>query len=149
MALRKTTRLVIIVATIIGLLLAVPTIGVLGAPRGSGSVNAVNVGVYLDSSCKVSCTAIDWGNIKPSDTVKQTVYVKNLGSTVLSLKLSTVSWNPVSAGSLITLSWNVGSQYWLRVGKVLPVTLTLIAAPNAGSLSDFSFAIVITGIQKS
>jgi len=141
--------LAIVMVAIIGLLLAMSTIGVLGAPRGSGRVRAVNVGVYLDSSCTVKCTAIDWGNINPGSAVTKTVYVKNLGSTALTLKLSTINWNPTTAASLITLSWNLNNYYRLSAGKIVPLRLTLKAASNTGILSDFSFVIVITGTQKS
>ncbi len=148
MAFRKTTMVAVILVAVVGLLLAVSTMGVLGAPRGSGKVQAVNVGVYSDSSCKVSCAVIEWGNIKPGGTVTQTVYVKNLGYSALSLKLSTGTWNPLKAAPLITLSWNVSSYYRLQVGQVVPVKLTLKAASNTGSLTDFSFSVVISGIQK-
>ena len=103
-ALRKTATMTIIAATMIGLFLMLSTIGVLGAPRGSGKVSAVNVGVYLDSSCTVNCTSIKWGTIDPGGAVAKTVYIKNLGSTLLALKMSTSNWDPRKAVSVITLS---------------------------------------------
>ncbi len=145
MAIRKTTLATVIIVAVVGLLLTVSTIGVLGAPKGSGKVQAVNVGVYSDAACTTSCSAIDWGHIKAGGVVTRIVHVKNLGSTVVSLRLSTSSWNPVKAASLITLSWNVSSSYQLQAGKVVPVLLSLKAAPSTGSLSDFSFNVVVTG----
>ncbi len=133
---------------IIGLLLALSTVAVLGAPRGRGTVSTVNVGVYLDSSCTVKCTGIDWGNIDPGSAVTKTVYVKNSGSTTLVLQLSTSDWNPTAAAALITLSWSLSNNYRLSAGKVVPVTLTLKAASDTGGLNDFNFVIAIIGTQK-
>jgi len=147
MAHQKTATIAVITITVIGLFLALSTIGALGAPRGSGRVRAVNVGVYLDSDCTISCTSINWGNINPGSTVTKTIYIKNLGSTTLSLQLSTINWKPRKAMSLITLSWNL-DNYQLSAGKTVPATLTLTAASNMGSLRDFSFVVVITGIQQ-
>jgi len=147
MAHQKTATIAVITITVIGLFLALSTIGALGAPRGSGRVRAVNVGVYLDSDCTISCTSINWGNINLGNAVTKTIYIKNLGSTTLSLQLSTINWKPRKAMSLITLSWNL-DNYQLSAGKTVPATLTLTAAPNMGSLRDFSFVVVITGIQQ-
>jgi hypothetical protein len=147
MAHQKIATITIITITVIGLFLALSTIGVLGTPRGSGRVRAVNVSVYLNPSCTVSCSSINWGNINPGSAVTKTIYIKNLGSTTLSLQLSTINWNPRKAMSLITLSWNL-DNYRLSAGQAVPATLTLTAASNMGSLRDFSFVVVITGVQQ-
>ena len=148
MALKKMATMTIITVTIVvGLLLALATSGVLGSPRGSGKVNAVNVGVYLDAGCTISCTSINWGNINPGSAVTKTIYIKNLGSTAVALQMSAINWNPRKAMSLVTLSWNL-DNYLLSAGKVVPAVLTLALASSTGSLRDFSFAVVLTGTQQ-
>lgn len=147
MALRKVATLTIITVAIVVLLLTLATMGVLGIPRGSGSVSAVNVGVYSDLGCITGCTSINWGNIKPGSAVTKTIYVKNSGNTMVTLKMSTSSWNPRAAKSLVTLSWNLDNRL-LSVGEVVPATLTLAAASNIGSLTNFNFVIIITGTQQ-
>jgi hypothetical protein len=147
MALRKTATMALFAVTIIGLFLALSTIGVIGTPRGSGKVSAVNVGVYLDSSCTVNCTSINWGNIDPCSAVTKTVYVKNLGTVAVVLRIGTRNWNPTEAASLVTLSWNL-NNYVLAAGEVVPAVFTLALASNTGSLGDFSFVVVITGTQQ-
>lgn len=146
-ALRKTATITIIAAIIIGLFLTLSTIGVLGAPRGSGKVGAVGVGVYLDSSCTVNCTSIKRVTINPGSAVTKTVYIKNLGTVAVVLRIGTRNWNPTEAASLVTLSWNL-NNYMLSAGEVVSAVFTLALALNTGSLGDFSFVVVITGTQQ-
>jgi len=147
MALRKMTTMAIITVAIVGLLLTLTTIGVLGTPRGTGRVSAINVGAYLDSGCTINCTSINWGNINPGSATTKTIYIKNSGDTRVTLSISTNNWNPKWARSLVTLSWNL-SNYLLSAGEAVPATLTLAAASNTGSLTNFNFAIIITGTQQ-
>lgn len=148
MALRKTMAVAIIVVTIFfGLFLALSTAGVLGKPRGTGQVSAVNVGVYLDSACTVNCATINWGNINSGSAITKTIYLKNSGETALVLKIASSNWNPNVARSLITLSWNL-DNYVLPAGETVPAILTLSAASNTGNLASFTFAIIITGTQQ-
>jgi len=147
MALRKMTTMAIITVAIVGLLLTLTTIGVLGTPRGTGRVSAINVGAYLDSGCTINCTSINWGNINPGSATTKTIYIKNSGDTRVTLSISTNNWNPKWARSLVTLSWNL-SSYLLSAGEAVPATLTLAAASNTDSLTNFNFAIIITGTQQ-
>ena len=148
MVFRRSGVVLLVAIAVVCVVLAVSTIGVLGAPRGSGRVNAVNVGVYLDPRCTVSCSAIDWGIITPGGTVTQTVYVKNTGSTSVYLQLSTSSWDPVSAESAIDLSWNLRSSYRLKAGRVVRVVLSLQAASDISGFTDFGFRVVISGVPR-
>ena len=148
MALKKITMDAVIVAAVVGVLLTVSTIGVLGAPKGAGKVQAVNVRVYSDSGCTVSCGAIDWGMIKPDSVVERVVYVKNSGSGVMTLRFSVDGWSPDLAGSVIKVTWNLGNKYRLGAGEVVPVTLSLRAAADTLGLTDFSFNVLISGTVR-
>jgi hypothetical protein len=68
----------------------------------SGVVATANLGVYSDSACTTELTSIDWGTISPSSSISKTVYVKNLGTTPLTIGMSETNWTPTSADGPIT-----------------------------------------------
>lgn len=146
MARRKMPIAAIVTVATVGLFLTLTVTGVLGAPKRA-TVNSINVGVYSDSSCRVNCTSINWGNISPGAVVTKTVYVKNTGNNRVSLSMTESNWSPSGAESLLELSWNLGGRS-LAAGKVVPAVLTLSAASNLGSLTSFNFTISIVGMQK-
>jgi len=135
----------IVTVAIVGLFLTLTITGVLGAPKRA-VVNSINVGVYSDSSCRVNCTSLDWGNISPGGVVTQTIYVKNTGDGRVSLSMSASNWSPSGAESLLELSWSLGRRS-LAAGKVVPAVLTLSAASDLRSLTSFNCTISIAGTQ--
>ena len=72
----------------------------------SGSIFAVNVGVYSDSACTVNLTSISWGAVSPGESVDRTVYVKNTGNAPITLSIATSGWSPVAANGPITIAWD-------------------------------------------
>ena len=136
----------IVTVAIVGLFLTLTITGVLGAPKRT-VVNSINVAVYSDSSCRVNCTSIDWGDISPDGVVTKKIYVKNTGTGRVSLTMTASNWSPSEAESLLELSWNLGRRS-LAAGKVVPAVLTLSAASNLGSLTNFNFTISIVGTQR-
>ena len=143
---QKTLTTTIITVTIVCLLLTLATLGVLGAPKGTGNVNTINVNLYSDPSCTIKCTSINWENIRPNSAINKTLYIKNSGNTTITLSMSTKNWNPKGANSELQLSWNL-NNYRLSVEKVVPATLTLTATSNIANLTNFKFTIIITGTQ--
>ena len=142
------TGLTIAVAAI-GLLLTMVAAGVLTSTQtvpSGGTISAVNVGVYTDSGCTVNCTNIDWGTLAPSASTTKTVYIKNAGTVPVTLSMIASAWVPSNANSFLIVTWN-------RAGSVLTpntsvsATLTLTSSASAGSLTAFSFNIIITGTQ--
>ncbi len=112
----------------------------------TGTVSAVNVGVYSDQACAVNCTAISWGNVNPGGSKSYAVYVKNTGNVAVTLALTTGSWIPTSAGSLLAQTWD-REGYVLQASANVTATLVLSAESNTGSLTGFSYNIVVTGTQ--
>ena len=110
----------------------------------SGTVTAVNVGVYSDSACTLNLTSIDWGTIAPGSSVTKTIYVKNTGSAQITLSMTKTSWVPSSADGPITLTWNRESTI-LAVGESTAATLTLSVSSSISGITTFSVNIVITG----
>jgi hypothetical protein len=110
----------------------------------NGTISAVNVGVYSDSQCTQNCTNVSWGTVSPGTAPTQTVYVKNTGNTPVTLTMTTANWTPTNANTYLTLTWN-RQNIVLNAGQSTSAALTLTAAADTGSLTNFSFNIIITG----
>lgn len=141
----------------IGALLAVAALGTVFAAFGAivatrtipnvGRLKAAGVGVYWDSSCTNVVSSIDWGSLDPGGRKTVTIYIKNEGNVQLKLSMTTGNWNPPSASSYITLSWNRES-YVLPAGSVVSAVLTLSVSSSISGITNFSFDITITGTEQ-
>jgi len=136
---------VIIALAATAIFLSLVTAGLIATQTvpSNGTVTAVNVGVYSDSQCTQNLTSISWGSIYPGNSTTKTIYVKNTGTLPVTLTMATGSWVPTNASSLITLTWNRQNTV-LNAGQSIDATLTLSVASSTGSLTDFSFNIIIT-----
>jgi len=146
---QKITRFAIIAIVITAIAVTVTTAAVLSNNQTvplNGTLNAVNLSVYSDSSCTIPATSLNVGTLNPGGTATQTVYVKNTGNIAETLTMSTANWNPSNASTSLTLSWNRQS-YVLPAGQNIQATLTLTAAANTGSLTSFSCDATLTGTQ--
>jgi hypothetical protein len=133
----------------VGTVLAITTSGLLSASQTvpyNGTITAVNLGVYTDSSCTQTCTALTVGALNPGGTATQTVYIKNTGTVSETLTMTVSNWNPGSASSSLALTWNQQNTV-LTAGQSVQATLTLTAASNTGSLTTFSCSVTVTGTQ--
>jgi hypothetical protein len=147
MAMQKAAIGATIVIAAIGLFLTVLTAGVLTSSQtvqSSGTITAINVGVYSDSACTQNLTSIDWGTLAPGNSTTRTIYIKNTGTDPVTLSMTTSSWVPSNANTYLTLTWN-RANYVLNANTSVSATLTLTASASAGALTTFSFNIVITG----
>jgi uncharacterized repeat protein (TIGR01451 family) len=147
MAMQKATIGAVLAIAVMGLM--VSALGALVATRtisNSGSVTAVGVGVYSDSDCKTALTAISWGTVNPGDVKTYTVYVRNEGTVSVTLSMTVSNWNPSSASSYITLTWNK-EKSTLTAGQVVSAVLTLSVSSSVSGVTSFSFDITITGTQ--
>lgn len=147
MAMRKISTGAILALVAVGLVLTVTTAGLLTVTQSvssSGTITAVNVGVYSDSGCTQNLTSISWGTISPGSSVAKTIYVKNTGNAQITLSMTTNSWSPTSANGPITLTWNKEATT-LSVGASTAATLTLTVSSSISGITSFSFNIVITG----
>lgn len=112
----------------------------------NGSVTAVGVNVYSDSACTTQVSTISWGALNPGGAENYTMYVKNTGTVPLTLSMTTSDWNPTSASSYITLTWNQ-QNYVLSAGQVVEAVLTLSVSSSVSGVASFSFNTTITGTQ--
>jgi len=149
MAMQKITVGTVLAIAVMGVV--VSALGVLVVTRtisNTGNVRAIGVGVYWDSGCTNATSSINWGAIDPGVTKNVTVYVKNEGSVPMTLSMTTGNWNPASASSYITLSWNRGN-YLLNPGLVVQTVLTLSVSSTISGIASFSFDIIITGTEHT
>jgi hypothetical protein len=132
----------------LGIATAITVSGLLSNSRtiqSSGTVKAVNIGVYWDSSCTNATSTIVWGMLAPGDSKNFTVYLRNEGNVALRSNLTVQSWVPTNSSTYIGLAWNAENQT-IAAGSVVPAVLTLSVSPSITGITDFSFTIVMTGI---
>ncbi len=137
----------VIAIALAGFLLTLLASGTLVASKtisSSGVIATANLGVYTDSACTQPLTSIDWGVVSPGGSVTKTFYVKNVGSTQLTLSMSGGSWNPTSAGGALTLTWNRQGTV-LASNQVSAATVTLSASSSVTGITTFSGNVVISG----
>jgi hypothetical protein len=149
MAMQKITMGTVLAIAVLGMV--VTALGALVATRtisNTGNMKAIGVGVYWDSSCTSAVSSIDWGALEPGVTKNFTIYVKNEGNVQVRLSMTTSNWNPASASSYITLSWN-RENYVLSSGSVVSAVLTLSVSSSISGVTSFSFNIIITGTEQS
>lgn len=113
-----------------------------------GNVKAVGVGVYWDETCVNNVTLIDWGFLEPGATANHVVWVRNEGNTALVLNMTVENWSPSNASNFLDLTWDYNGQV-LDVGQKISVGLVLSISSNISGIDDFSFDIVIVGIEFS
>lgn len=145
----KTLQIAVAAIALAGALITLTTIAALSASQNvdlEGTITSVNVNVYFDSECTQPCSTIDVGTLSPGSTFTQTVYIKNTGTVPVTLSMTTNSWNPTSASSYLTLSWN-RQNYVLNEGLSREARLTLTVASDTGELGTFSFSATITGTE--
>ena len=109
-----------------------------------GTVKAIGVRVYWDSSCGDPVGSIDWDLVEPGATKNTTVYIKNEGSAPVTLSLATDNWSPPHAPDHISLTWDYGDQI-INLDAVIQVTLSLSVSATIEGITTFSFDIVIIG----
>lgn len=109
-----------------------------------GTVKAIGVRVYWDSSCGDPVGSIDWDLVEPGATKNTTVYIKNEGSAPVTLSLATDNWSPLNAPDYIGLTWDYGDQI-INLDAVIQVTLSLSVSATIEGITTFSFDIVIIG----
>jgi hypothetical protein len=110
----------------------------------SGTIEALNVGVYQDSACTQALSTLNWGTLKPGTSANRTIYVKNTGNAALTLNMTVTSWNPSAASSYITLTWDRQDSI-LTQGNSVPALLVLSVSANVNGFTDFNCTTIIAG----
>jgi hypothetical protein len=146
-SLEKFTAGTIIVIIGAAIILTVTTAGLLSVNQtvpSTGIVTSVNVGVYQNQACTQNLTSINWGTLSPGGSASRTIYVKNIGTTPITVTMATANWSPTAANGPITVTWSINDNT-LTVGQVATATLTLTVSASITGIDNFSVDIVITG----
>jgi len=116
----------------------------------SGSVKTLRIAVFQDATCKQNLTSINWGLVEAGGSRQQPIWIKNTGNTPVRLNMTTENWSPSQAKYYITLSWDKEGRV-LDAGQVIDATLKLEVSQSVAqtNIMEFSFTIVITGIESS
>ena len=110
----------------------------------TGAIEALNVGVYQDSACTQSLSAMNWGTMRPGTTANRTIYVKNTGNALVTLNMTVTAWNPPAASSYITLTWDRQNTL-LAAGNVVSALLVLSISASVNGFIDFNCTTIISG----
>jgi len=111
---------------------------------GTGTIKAVGIGVYWDLPCTNATSSLNFGLLEPGGSKNFTLYLKNNGNSPLTLSMTTQNWNPSTASSFMTLTWNREGQQ-ISPNQVIQFVITLSVSPSVTGISSFSFDIIITG----
>jgi hypothetical protein len=134
----------IILVVILGIIVGNPGLNM--AVAHADSMRGVGVGIYWDQGCTNRVLSLGWGPIEPGSNHTLTVYVRNEGTSAVSLWLATSKWTPSASSKYISLNWNYSGQV-LGVDQVVPLKLTLSVSPTIYDITDFSFTTIITTIS--
>jgi hypothetical protein len=152
MAMQKATIGTVLVFAIMALVAgAVGTLVTTRTLSNSGNIvvntpPSVQLGVYSDSGCTTALSSVSWGTLNPGATSTATIYLRNEGNVPVTLSIGASNWNPSSASSYFTLTWNRDS-YVLAVGASVQAVLSLAVSSSITGITAFSFTITITATQ--
>jgi hypothetical protein len=145
MAMRKTTisaafvvAAVLLTTSALALLQSTKTIS------NSGNIKTVNVSAYQDSGCTLPLSSFAWGTLDPGSSTVRTMYIKNEGTTPMTLNMTTNTWSPTNASTYITVTWNQENTV-VNAGNNVQANVTLTVSPSIAGIPSFTFTMVITG----
>lgn len=133
-----------LVMSAVGSLVATRTLSNTGNIRVSSPT--VQLGIYSDSGCTTALSTVSWGTLSPGGTATSTIYVRNEGSVPVTLSAQAANWNPASAQSSFTFSWD-RNGYILAAGVTVQAVLSLTVSSSISNVTSFSFDITITATQ--
>ena len=106
----------------------------------------IGIAVYRDITATKPCESIDWGALRPGESKTVIVYVKNTGDDPITGSFITKNWDPLEAGSFISLAWDFGEEPLLP-GRIRTTAFTLTVSADIHDITNFHFTIVVTGTQ--
>jgi len=112
-----------------------------------GTITSLNVEIYSNIECTQTCSNINWGTLSPGESTSQTIYIKNSSNKPIMLYMTIENWIPTSANTYMDLTWDKEGTI-LDPDQVTPSSLTLTTDSDTGSLTDFNFEIIITGVEQ-
>ncbi len=111
-----------------------------------GTLKAIGVSVYWESSCQTNVTSINWGLVEPASSQNVRVWIRNEGNVPLTLTMTRSNWSPSAASTFMTVSWN-RNNYVLGAGNTVDATISLGVDSDVTGITDFSFDLTIIGTE--
>lgn len=111
----------------------------------AGSIQTTaEIGVYSNFQCTNPLTSLSWGTLEPGGSQAIVCYIKNEGTSALTLSMYPSGWDPTEAADYLTLSWNYNGNP-ISPDASVQVTFTLFVDENIEGISSFSFDVNIVG----
>jgi hypothetical protein len=76
-----------------------------------------------------------------------TLYIRNEGTTPVTLTKSLANWNPTNLAAYLALNWNYSNQAIVPATNVV-VTLSLTVASNTPATNSFGFDTTLTAVSN-
>lgn len=102
------------------------------------------IGIYYNLGCTYPLTSLSWGTLEPGGSQAIVCYIKNEGTSALTLSMYPSGWDPTEAGNYLTLSWNYNGNP-INPDAVVQITFTLSVDASIEDITTFSFDINIIG----
>ena len=116
--------------------------------QNTAKIETIGLKAYFEPQCVNEVAYLSWGMIQQQKNY--TIYLKNVGSTNVTLTMTTTDWNPTNVSNYVSVVWNYNNEILLP-NQVLQVTFTFTvtneeAIVNEG-IRDISWTIIITSIE--
>lgn len=108
----------------------------------AGTIQTNNLGIYTDPNCTNNCTTLNFGELKPGQVTNQTIYLKNMQNTSITLSMNTSQWNPAEARNWLVLSWNREGSI-INSKEVISATFRLDVDASVEGFSNFNFNVAV------
>lgn len=115
-------------------------------PTGGSFVVGEGISVFADEELSVPLNEINWGTVYFNSTINKKMYLNNSLSFPVQMSMNTSDWDPIETEQCFNVTWDVENEI-IKLNEPLPATvsLTLIAVPE--NATNFTFNIIITGVQ--
>ena len=113
---------------------------------GTVFIPNLNLEAYWEATCQNTVDNIDWGTLRPRENTTQIIYLKNIGNTPLKLNLVIENWNPIEAGTHLSIAWNQENAT-IAENEVLPTEITMTVANTVVGISSYTNDIIILGSE--
>jgi len=144
---KKIVLVAIIILSASALSTVTVNFGLIKSVVQANTIQGIGVGIYWNQYCTNRTLSINWGSTEVGSSNNLIVYIRNEGSSEVSLRLKASEWIPYNAQSYMSLSWNYTNQI-LSAGEVIPIELTLFVSPTICDINNFSFDITVTTISE-
>lgn len=111
--------------------------------RAKGRIVTIGVKVWQDETCTQPLTAIDWGEMYPSQSKLVTCWIQNVKTKTVTLEIFTDDYNPSHAQIYLSTSWTIPKNLTLLPQRVTEATIMLSVSPDIETVTDFSYVIII------